>query len=318
MARPSARQRGLGERSGAAFPVSGLPRLPDAVGRCPTTSHGNARSILPRYVRRIERYTGRTAAGSRRAGTGRRSVSRAAAGPRRVLMTADTVGGVWTYALDLSAGLGRSGIEVVLATMGRLPPPQQRARRPPLSRPCPREHCARARMDARCRTGFCRVGGVAAGFGPQASPGPRAPQRLCPRGAALAAADSGGRPFLRRDLVARRVAHAAPAGMDGVPGADDARARGRRHRRCAHQRVPPRSRRRTTARCRRAALSTTDARLRTVASHAIRPTSRNSSSPRGGSGTRPRTSLFWMRSRRAWPGRSTWPAMWRAPMIRPN
>lgn len=38
--------------------------------------------------------------------------------PRRVLMTADGIGGVWTYALDLAAGLRRRGIEVVLATMG--------------------------------------------------------------------------------------------------------------------------------------------------------------------------------------------------------
>ncbi len=38
--------------------------------------------------------------------------------PRRVLMTADTIGGVWTYALDLSRGLLRQGVEVVLATMG--------------------------------------------------------------------------------------------------------------------------------------------------------------------------------------------------------
>src|ERR1041384_5191725 len=36
----------------------------------------------------------------------------------RVLMTADTVGGVWTYALELSRALGELGIEVALATMG--------------------------------------------------------------------------------------------------------------------------------------------------------------------------------------------------------
>jgi len=40
---------------------------------------------------------------------------------RRVLMTADTVGGVWTYALELARGLAQQGDEVVLATMGRLP-----------------------------------------------------------------------------------------------------------------------------------------------------------------------------------------------------
>lgn len=35
-----------------------------------------------------------------------------------VLMTADTVGGVWTYALDLARGLGKHGVAVHLATMG--------------------------------------------------------------------------------------------------------------------------------------------------------------------------------------------------------
>lgn len=38
--------------------------------------------------------------------------------PRKVLMTADTVGGVWTYALELARGLGERGVEVALATMG--------------------------------------------------------------------------------------------------------------------------------------------------------------------------------------------------------
>jgi glycosyltransferase involved in cell wall biosynthesis len=34
-------------------------------------------------------------------------------------MTADPVGGVWTYAVDLLRALGKEGVEVVLATMGR-------------------------------------------------------------------------------------------------------------------------------------------------------------------------------------------------------
>ncbi|MFY9820846.1 MAG: glycosyltransferase family 4 protein [Thermoanaerobaculia bacterium] len=38
--------------------------------------------------------------------------------PRKVLMTADTTGGVWTYAVDLAYGLTERGIEVALATMG--------------------------------------------------------------------------------------------------------------------------------------------------------------------------------------------------------
>lgn len=38
--------------------------------------------------------------------------------PRRVLMTADTIGGVWTYALELARALAPHGIEIGLATMG--------------------------------------------------------------------------------------------------------------------------------------------------------------------------------------------------------
>ena len=45
----------------------------------------------------------------------------------RVLMTADAVGGVWTYALDLSAALAQHDISVVLATMGPRPSDAQRA-----------------------------------------------------------------------------------------------------------------------------------------------------------------------------------------------
>jgi hypothetical protein len=46
--------------------------------------------------------------------------------PRRVLMTADAVGGVWTYVLELARALGKHGIEVALATMGPEPSPAQR------------------------------------------------------------------------------------------------------------------------------------------------------------------------------------------------
>jgi glycosyltransferase involved in cell wall biosynthesis len=41
--------------------------------------------------------------------------------PRRILMTADAVGGVWHYALTLAAGLHEAGVGTVLAVMG--PPP---------------------------------------------------------------------------------------------------------------------------------------------------------------------------------------------------
>ena len=38
--------------------------------------------------------------------------------PRRILMTADTVGGIWTYAIELCTGLTEAGVQVTLATMG--------------------------------------------------------------------------------------------------------------------------------------------------------------------------------------------------------
>ena len=47
--------------------------------------------------------------------------------PRHVLMTTDAVGGVWTYSLDLAAGLLERGVAVTLAVLG--PPPQPGQRR---------------------------------------------------------------------------------------------------------------------------------------------------------------------------------------------
>lgn len=46
-------------------------------------------------------------------------------GPRRILMTADAVGGVWQYAVDLSAALAHAGVEVLLATLGPAPSSEQ-------------------------------------------------------------------------------------------------------------------------------------------------------------------------------------------------
>jgi glycogen synthase len=42
-------------------------------------------------------------------------------------MTTDTVGGVWTYAMELCRGLGACGVDVMLATMGPPVRPNQRA-----------------------------------------------------------------------------------------------------------------------------------------------------------------------------------------------
>ena len=45
--------------------------------------------------------------------------------PRRVLMTADSVGGVWTYALQLAAAFERRDVAVTLVVMGGKPSPEQ-------------------------------------------------------------------------------------------------------------------------------------------------------------------------------------------------
>jgi glycogen synthase len=46
---------------------------------------------------------------------------------RRVLMTGDAVGGVWTYAIELTRALGAHGVRVTLATMGPHPSVDQLA-----------------------------------------------------------------------------------------------------------------------------------------------------------------------------------------------
>jgi glycosyltransferase involved in cell wall biosynthesis len=43
----------------------------------------------------------------------------------RVLVTADTVGGVWTYTRELVTGLARRGVQVTLVSFGEIPTPRQ-------------------------------------------------------------------------------------------------------------------------------------------------------------------------------------------------
>jgi glycosyltransferase involved in cell wall biosynthesis len=47
--------------------------------------------------------------------------------PRRVLLTLDTVGGVWRYTLDLAAALGKEGVACLLAGFGPHPTSEQLA-----------------------------------------------------------------------------------------------------------------------------------------------------------------------------------------------
>ncbi len=48
--------------------------------------------------------------------------------PKTLLMSADAVGGVWTYALDLAAALAPLGVSTTLVVMGPRPSPDQRRR----------------------------------------------------------------------------------------------------------------------------------------------------------------------------------------------
>ena len=47
--------------------------------------------------------------------------------PRKIMMSADAVGGVWSYALELARGLGEKGIALHLVLLGPEPTPSQRA-----------------------------------------------------------------------------------------------------------------------------------------------------------------------------------------------
>ena len=45
----------------------------------------------------------------------------------KILITADAVGGIWTYARELVCGLVRRGVEVTLVSFGHMPEPRQLA-----------------------------------------------------------------------------------------------------------------------------------------------------------------------------------------------
>lgn len=46
--------------------------------------------------------------------------------PHRLLLTTDTVGGVWTYTMELATALGQEGVDVIVASLGDVPSGQQR------------------------------------------------------------------------------------------------------------------------------------------------------------------------------------------------
>src|SRR5206468_7815710 len=115
----------VGKRPGAAVSLSRLAGLPQAVGRAGRWRVGTGARLLPRPIRTIQRNPGSATLSAGPVGTGAGRMSPHA--PRRVLMTADTVGGVWTFAIELCAALARRNVEVTLFTMGRLPDEAQLA-----------------------------------------------------------------------------------------------------------------------------------------------------------------------------------------------
>jgi glycosyltransferase involved in cell wall biosynthesis len=70
--------------------------------------------------------------------------------PRRILLVADCVGGVWQYSLELSAGLAAHGVEVVLAVAGPAPPSAQWAEAEAI--PGLKLHLLNAKLDWQARS----------------------------------------------------------------------------------------------------------------------------------------------------------------------
>src|SRR5205085_8494205 len=115
----------VGQRAGAAVPLSWLTRIPPHVGAPRRRRMGARPGLLPRSLRELQRYPGGASAPSGRVGTRHRVMHGAGKPQATVLMTVDAVGGVWSYALTLCAAL--PGVRFVLALMGPAASVAQRA-----------------------------------------------------------------------------------------------------------------------------------------------------------------------------------------------
>src|SRR4051812_31859767 len=80
---------------------------------------------LPQTVRPLQRCAERPSGSVARTRDGTAAMTVAAG--TRLMMTTDTVGGVWTYATGLARALGVRGVQVLLVTMGPCPSREQRA-----------------------------------------------------------------------------------------------------------------------------------------------------------------------------------------------
>src|SRR5262249_46488778 len=116
--RPPAELRSLGKRAGSSLSVPGFTRLHASLGQSRRPRVGAGARALFKQFQRIQRHSGPEARAAGGIGTN---------AMKRVLMTGDTVGGVWTFTLELAEALGRHGIEVGLAAMGGPPTAAQRS-----------------------------------------------------------------------------------------------------------------------------------------------------------------------------------------------
>src|SRR3954465_2253951 len=91
---------------------------------------GTCHELLFGQVQQLQRDPGAAAAAAGAFGRGESGMRPA---PPHILMTADTLGGVWTFAMDLCAGLAKREVRVTLVTLGRKPDKIQSAEAAALS-----------------------------------------------------------------------------------------------------------------------------------------------------------------------------------------
>src|SRR5581483_6878039 len=113
MARRDAQPRSLGQRPRASVPLPWLAGLHKALGTPRRSRLGACARLLFVAIFRLQRNSG----GAARPPCG----ARTRLNIRRVLMTADAAGGVWTYAVDLARSLASRDVQMTIALMG--PPP---------------------------------------------------------------------------------------------------------------------------------------------------------------------------------------------------
>ncbi len=136
---------------------------------------------------------------------------------RRVLMTADNLGGVWTYALELARALGAYGVQVALATMGSpLKPGQiEEARQlrnlEVFEKPLKLEWMEEPWEDVES------AGAWLLELERQFAPDIVQSERLFTRGLALRRTEGGGGAFVRAFVVAGGPARGSAGNMESLP-----------------------------------------------------------------------------------------------------